>query len=207
MAALNFGAAGTAAAVAAPAQEASGWGWVAALVPPLLACLLAWRLGRPAPGRRTADGGAFDLAAWPVPARLAVFFFVVATGLTHAFAAGAIWNATRVAYHGNAEYFRYMSLLQLFRMSHQHAFGHGTMYLLLGLLLAATRAPDRVKVLGVSLTALGAFSDLASWWLQKFAGPSFEPLSVAGGACFSLGYALAALCILRDLVRPPAVGR
>lgn len=200
MAALNLGAAGSAPSVAAPMQDVAWWGWAVALVPPVLAVALAWRLARP-PTRRGPGAPPFDLAAWPVPAKLAVFFFLVAAALTHAFAAGAIWQATRVTYHTNAEYFRYMNLLQLFRMSHQHAFGHGTMYLLVGLLLAATRSPDRVKILGISLTALGALSDLSSWWLQKFLGPSFEPLSMTAGACFAAGFALSGLCILRELTR------
>jgi len=207
MAALNLGTAGSEPAVAAPMQDAAWWGWAVAMIPPVLAVLLAWRLSRP-PANRGRGGVTdspeafpFDLARWPVPAKLAVFFFLVAAALTHAFAAGAIWQATRVNYHSNAEYFRFMSLLQLFRMSHQHAFGHGTMYLLAGLLLAGTRAPDRVKILGISLTALGALSDLSSWWLQKFLGPSFEPLSMTAGICFASGFALAGLCILRELVR------
>jgi hypothetical protein len=200
MAALNLGVAGSAPAVAAQVQEAAWWGWGVALVPVAVTALLVWRLAPPQ-DRRPGPAGPWDLAAWPVPARLAVFLFLVATGLTHAFAAGAIFEATRVNYHGNAEYFRYMSLLQLFRMSHQHAFGHGTMYLLVGLLLAGTRADDRLKVAGIALTSVGALSDLASWWLQKFLGPSFEPLSMAAGACFAAGFALSALCIIRELLR------
>ena len=198
MAALNLGAAGSAPAVVATHDAAAWWGWPLALVPVLLAILLAR-----AAARRRDSRPAFpvDLASLPAPARLAVLFYVIATALTHLFAVGAIWQATRVNYHGNAEYFRYMSLLQLFRMSHQHAFGHGTMYFLLGLLVAATRAGDGWKVLAISLTGLGASADLASWWLQKFSGPSFEPLSVTGGACFAAGYALAAALILRELVR------
>lgn len=198
MAALNLGAAGSAPAVVAQLPDAAWWGWLVACVPPLLAGLVAWKLSRRGAPRPPAP---FDLAGWPDPAKVAVLFFLIATALTHAFAAGAIWQATRVAYQSNPEYFRYMSLLQLFRMSHQHAFGHGTMYLLLGLLLAATRAADWVKLLGIALTGLGALSDLASWWLQKFSGPSFEPLSVSSGICFSAGFTLSALCIVRELIR------
>lgn len=197
MAALDFGPAGSAPSVAAPDTGIAWWGWAVALLPPLLAVLLAWGLPRAA--RRPAAWP--RLSALPPAAKLAVAFYLLATALTHAFAAGAIWQATRVAMTSNAEYFRYMKPLQLFRMSHQHAFGHGTMYLLLGALALCTRAGERLKVLGIALAGLGALADLASWWLQKFAGPTWEALSVAGGACFAAGFALMALLILRDLVR------
>jgi len=114
----------------------------------------------------------------------------------------AIWQATTVAMTGAPEYCRRATLLHLFRMSHQHAFGHGTMYALVGVLGLLTRAPESWRVLGVSLAFTGALSDLASWWLQKFGGPSFEPLSIGGGAAFASGFALLAVLILRDLRRP-----
>ena len=209
MAALNLGAAGSAPAIELPDLVIHWWGWPLGALPFALALLLAWRIGGAIPRgtrlvpwdrRRGPPAGIPPLTAWSPPAKLLTFLYVMAAGLTHLFAVGAIWQATRVAVSGNAEYFRYMKPLQLFRMSHQHAFGHGTMYLATGALALASSGGPRLKVLGIALAFLGAGSDLASWWLQKFGGPSFEPLSLGGGASFAAGFALLAALILRDLV-------
>lgn len=211
MAALNLGAAGAAPAVAAPDLAIQWWGWSLALVPFAAAAALAWAAGR-APRsilgltrwdrRLTSTPAVSSPASWSFPARLLVWAYLGATALTHLFAAGAIWQATQVAVQGNAAYFRYATLLHLCRMSHQHAFGHGTMYLILGAIALATRASARQKTLGIGLTFAGAVADLASWWLQKFGGPSFEPLSIGGGLAFSSGFVWLAALIVRDLLHP-----
>ncbi len=200
MAALNLGAAGDAPMVEAPDLAVAWWGWALFAVP----FVLSWVLCRVVPRLTSRDSRTpvLDLGALPGGWKLLILFYLVATALTHAFAVGAIWQSTTVAMSGAPEYFRRATVLHLFRMSHQHAFGHGTMYLLIGVLGLLTRAPESLRVLGVALTFTGALCDLASWWLQKFGGPSFEPLSMGGGAAFASGFALLALLILRDLRRP-----
>lgn len=201
MAALNLGAAGSAPAVEAPDLTIHPWGWALAALPFLAAWVLSALVARAAARNgRAAASPVPALADWSPAAKTLVFLYLGATALTHLFAVGAIWQATRVAVNGNAEYFRFAKPLHLFRMSHQHAFGHGTMYLLVGALALATRAPVRAAAFGIGLTFLGALADLASWWLQKYGGPSFEPLSMGGGAAFAAGFALLALLILRDLL-------
>lgn len=199
MAALNLGVAGTDPSVAAPDVAIAWWGWALVAVP----FALAWALSRIAPrfSPRAARLPAFPLGALPAGWKLLILFYLAAAGLTHAFAFGAIREAVFTAMSGAPEYFRRATLLHLFRMSHQHAFGHGTMYLLLGVLGMLTRARESTRVLGVALCFLGALSDLASWWLQKLAGPSFEPLSIGGGLAFAAGFVLLAGLILRDLRR------
>lgn len=200
MAALNLGAAGVDQAVAAPDVAIAWWGWSLIIIP----FLVSWGLSRMVPRftSRASRAPGPDLRALPAGWKLLILFYLLATALTHAFAVGSIWQATTVAMSGSPEYFRRATLLHLFRMSHQHAFGHGTMYLLVGILGLLTRAPESWRVLGISLAFTGAFCDLASWWLQKFGGPSFEPLSIGGGLSFAAGFALLTFLILRDLRRP-----
>lgn len=200
MAALNLGAAGSAPSVAAPDLAIAWWGWALAAVPFAASYVLSRIVPRPAGWRDSPP--AVNLSRLPGGWKLLIVFYLLAVALTHAFALGAIWQATTVAMSGSPEYFRRATVLHLCRMSHQHAFGHGTMYLLLGALGMLTRAPERWRVLGLSLAFTGALSDLASWWLQKFGGPSFEPLSMGGGAAFASGFVLLAVLILRDLRRP-----
>lgn len=199
MAALNLGAAGTDPSVAAPDLAIAWWGWLLVAVP----FAAAWALSRIVPkfGTGASRPPALELSALPAGWKLLIVFYLAAAGLTHAFAFGAIREAVFTAMTGAPEYFRRATLLHLFRMSHQHAFGHGTMYLLLGILGMLTRASESTRVLGVSLCFLGALSDLASWWLQKLGGPSFEPLSIGGGMAFASGFVLLAALILRDLRR------
>ncbi len=199
MAALNLGAAGDAPSVEAPDLAIAWWGWALAAVP----FVLAWICSRVAPKftSRGSRAPELDLAALPGSWKLLVLFYLAATALTHAFAVGAIREATQVAMSGAPEYFRRATVLHLFRMSHQHAFGHGTMYFLLGALGLCTSARESVRVLGVALCFTGALCDLASWWLQKLGGPSFEPLSMGGGAAFASGFVLLSFLILRDLAR------
>lgn len=205
MAALNFGQVGTGMTVTAPPSEPQAWAWGFVLVPFVLAWLVARTVAR-RPGSRWTPP--VTIAGLPPAAKLLVIFFLGATALTHAFAAGAVFYTTTVSTAGHADYFRIvMKPLQLLRMSHQHAFGHGTMYFLLGALALATTAAPFLQALGIALTSLGAACDLASWWLQHYAGPDFHPLSVGAGAAFSTGYLLLAGLILRDLARRPAAPR
>jgi hypothetical protein len=198
VAALNLGEAGALPAVAAPETGIAWWGWLLLPIP----WLAAWGLAHLATrGEVPEDRGllAGGLAGLPRVAKLAALLFLLSVALTHCFAAGAIWQATRAAYAGAPEYFRRATVLHLFRMSHQHAFGHGTMYLLLSVLALLGRGSRRWKALGIALAFLGALADLASWWLQKFGGPSFEPLSFGGGAAFGGGFLVLTVLILRDL--------
>jgi len=199
VAALNLGSAGDAPAVEIPSDEIAWWGWVIGLAPVAASLLLTRLVPRYAPGRASWPG--ISLATLPGSAKLLILLYLIAIALTHLFAAGAIWQVTQVTFSGNPEYFRFAKPLHLFRMSHQHAFGHGTMYLLLGAIFLRTRVPEHLKVLGISLTSLGALADLVSWWLQKYAGPSFEPLSIFGGISFSIGFVLMTVLILKDLLK------
>src|SRR5687768_15041605 len=113
MAALNLGAAGDAPMVEAPDLAVAWWGWVFFAVP----FVLAWVLSRVVPRftSGTSRAPALDLGALPGGWKLLILFYLVAAALTHAFAMGAIWQATTVAMTGAPEYFRRATLLHLFR--------------------------------------------------------------------------------------------
>ena len=180
MAALNLGSAGAAPAVEIPMDEIAWWGWIVGLAPIVISLLLTRIMPRKTSPPASWLG--LNLTGLPSSAKLLIMFFLTATALTHLFAAGAVWQTTQVTFHGNAEYFRFAKPLHLFRMSHQHAFGHGTMYLLVGAIFLCTHATEWLKVLGVSLTSLGR------WPISPRGGCRNMPVRPLNRSRFSAGY-------------------
>ena len=113
--------------------------------------------------------------------------------LNHAFAGWLSWEIAHSAAGSAREHFQYKDLVYLLRMSHQHAFGHGAMYTLMGGAFLFSLWPEKVKAFFIVLPFVGATVDLASWWLMKYAFRDYEWLAGVGGTMFTLGFAVIAL--------------
>lgn len=108
--------------------------------------------------------------------------FVLFCALNHVFAGLTVYLSTRATAGGVEEYWYYKTAVDLARMSHQHFFGHGTMYLLLGAVLLMTPLSEKKKCVVVLLPFLGAGLDQLAWWLMKYHSIHWELLSMFAGA-------------------------
>ena len=140
----------------------------------------------------------FPLSARLLASAVLVFF----TG-AHVFALWLSRNVGEAA--GSAQaHFAYKELIYLLRMSHQHLFGHGTMYFLTGALFLLTDAREKIKIVLPLLPFMGAALDLASWWMLKYGTYDCEWLSILGGTLFTGSFLAMVLVLLRDLWKPRA---
>ncbi|MCR4316138.1 MAG: hypothetical protein NUW37_07310 [Planctomycetes bacterium] len=95
-----------------------------------------------------------------------------------------------------------ITIAQLSRTTHFHAFGIGMMLFLACWLFRETRLGEGKKALVVAVTLLGFVFDLGGWWITKFVANGAY-LVITGGAMTALGliamllYVFAELWILR----------
>jgi hypothetical protein len=117
----------------------------------------------------------------------------------------ALWLARHVSeVAGSAQtHFAYRDLTYLLRMSHQHMFGHGTMYFVTGALFLMTDVREGLKRGIVLLPFVGAGMDLGCWWLLKHDARNWEWLSMLGGAIFTGSFLGMVFVLLRQLWRKP----
>ncbi|MBI3013068.1 MAG: hypothetical protein HYY63_05520 [Elusimicrobia bacterium] len=142
----------------------------------------------------------FQLTRLPVSAKVLITLFLTAVAASHVFSLLLSYHVTHEAFASTEEYFHYQQdTRKLLRMSHQHAFGHGIMYLMLGGILCLSRIKENWKLFLIPLPFLGAGLDQTSWWLLKFRGVEWEILSYIGGGLFSFGVAAISLIILYEL--------
>ncbi|MFZ5471558.1 MAG: hypothetical protein ACOZIN_19200 [Myxococcota bacterium] len=171
--------------------------WAAGSVALLLAAVGAAALA----GKR-ADGKGeppLHLGNWPLPAKLALTLTVAVFAAAHLVAAVTVYLDTRVVYSSTEEYFRYLKPARLSALSHAHLMGIATMEGLTGLAYGLSRRTSAFSSAIVTLALVGVIGDIGSWWLTKYAGAGFELLSIATGVFFSLGFAVMALALLRDM--------
>jgi hypothetical protein len=135
----------------------------------------------------------------PLSAKALITAFLVSMGLNHGFAGLLSYYIGNSAAGGEKEHFQYKDIVYLLRMSHQHAFGHGVMYTVLGAIFLLSTLPERLKTPLILLPFLGAGLDLAAWWLQKYAAADYEWLSIAGGILFSVGFTVMSVRIFWEL--------
>ena len=140
-----------------------------------------------------------SLPRLPVSARLLITAFLVSMALNHLFAGGLAWQLSHSELGSIKEHFQYKDLIYLLRMSHQHAFGHGIIYALLGAVFLLSSWPEKLKAAIILTPFLGALLDLSSWWMLKYLAGDYEWLSIAGGIISSLGFAIMTLRILYEL--------
>lgn len=138
------------------------------------------------------------LDCWPLPARWLATLVLASYAANHAFASWLVWEVTRNAADSAQEHFSYKTLAQLLRMAHQHSFGHGTMYFLVGALFLFAGTSRRTALVLLTLPFLGAWLDIVSWFGLKYGSPRWEWLSIASGSAYSIGFlAMSALILKR----------
>jgi hypothetical protein len=153
-------------------------------------------------GRESKIGSlSIDLFHFPFPAKLAISFLLFAFGLTHALAAITVYLDTRVVYSSAQEYFFYLKPARLTALSHAHLMAIATMDGIVSLFFAMRYSSRNYGFSSavITMTFIGIFGDVGSWWLTKYFGESFELLSMFTGIFFSLGFAVMSLAVFRDL--------
>lgn len=140
------------------------------------------------------------LGRLPRSAKVLITLFLVAVAANHVFSLLLAYHVTHEAFSSTEEYYHYQQdTRKLLRMSHQHAFGHGIMYLALGGIFCLASVREKWKLILIPAPFIGAGLDQTSWWLVKFKGVQWEWLSYFGSVLFSLGFAAMALIILFEL--------
>jgi hypothetical protein len=118
----------------------------------------------------------------------------------HIFSLRLAYHVTHEAFESTEEYYHYQQdTRKLLRMSHQHAFGHGIMYLMLGGMFCLTSIKEKWKRILIPIPFIGAGLDQMSWWLVKFKGVQWEWLSYLGAGMYCFGFAVLSLIILYEL--------
>jgi len=139
------------------------------------------------------------LSRLPRTARWLLTLMLASFALNHLFASAMIWQATRGSEATAKEFFAYKSLEALLRMAHQHVFGHGVMYFLTAGVFLFAGWPERWTLLLITAPFVGAWLDLASWFLLKYGSEKWEYLSAAAGVLFSASFAVMLLASLKEL--------
>lgn len=129
-----------------------------------------------------------ELYRLPRPARWLITLVLVSFALNHLFAGWLVWEVTNNIDDGAKEHFAFKSFAVLLRMAHQHTFGHGTMYFISGALFLFAGMSEGFTLAVLAAAFLGAWLDLASWFLLKYGSHRWELLSIAGGATYSLAF-------------------
>lgn len=146
-----------------------------------------------------AGGPVLRIRDWPASARLLLTAYLLVLLLVHAFALWEVKLQTGEVWTSASEYFSYMSQAKLVATTHNHLYGLGTLYALVGLVYAlGTRHAEGLKLAAIAMTLGGAVADLGSWWGIKYVSPAFEYLSMACGAAFTLGFLFMAASIAKE---------
>lgn len=146
---------------------------------------------------------AITLRELPRPAKWLVTLVIISFALNHLFSAWLVWEVTTNVDPSAKEHFAYKTFAVLLRMAHQHTFGHGTMYFITSALFLFAGMPELLALALITGAFLGAWLDLASWFLLKYGSPRWELLSMASGILYAVSFALMAGIILYQTWRRP----
>ncbi len=153
-------------------------------------------------GRQAQRPAVLDLARAPVPAKLATIGVLTIFALTHALGAAAVYLNTRELYPTATEYFFYLKPARLASLSHAHLMAIATMDGIVAALYTLGQRDGVVTRAVVVAAFLGVTSDIASWWLTKYAGGGFETLSMVSGVLFSAAFLVMSGSVLWCMWRP-----
>lgn len=142
------------------------------------------------------------LGRLPRPLRWLLTLLLASFALNLLFSCLLVREVTRETASSAEEYFSYKSAAALLRMAHQHSFGHGVMFFLTGGIFLMAGRGERLSLALVTGAFLGAWLDLASWFLIKYRSGAWEALSAASGLLFTTCFLAMAAISLYEMWRP-----
>ncbi|MBI4248572.1 MAG: hypothetical protein HY611_03630, partial [Elusimicrobia bacterium] len=101
----------------------------------------------------------------PIEAKWLITLVLTSFCFNHLAAAALVWEVTRDVAPSAQAHFAYKSFAALLRMTHQHAFGHGTMYFITGAIFLLAGCGRKLTLALITLPFIGAWADVASWFL------------------------------------------
>lgn len=122
----------------------------------------------------------------PRPAKWLITLVLTSFLLNHLFAALLVWQVTTQVDSSAKEHFAFKTFAVLLRMAHQHTFGHGTMYFITCALFLFAGMPEILTLTLITGAFLGAWLDLASWFLLKYGSERWEILSMVSGGTYAV---------------------
>jgi hypothetical protein len=142
------------------------------------------------------------LSALPRKAKWLATLALTSFALNHLFAVALVWQVTTQVDAGAKEHFSYKSPPVLLRMAHQHAFGHGVMYLATGGIFLFADAPEWAALALFTAAFVGSWLDIAAWFLLKYRSARWELLSEASGSAYALAFTAMTAISLFQMWRP-----
>lgn len=142
------------------------------------------------------------LRGLPLQFRWLLTLVLVSFALNHLSSTALVWEVTRHVNTTAGEHFGYKTLAALLRMTHQHTFGHGTMYFLTGLIFLFAGWPRKATLVIVTLPFVGAWLDILSWFLLKYCSGKWEALSLVSGFLYLTSFAAMFVGCLRQMWWP-----
>lgn len=125
----------------------------------------------------------------PLKAKWLISLVLISFALNHISSTVLLWEVTRNVNSTAKEHFTYKTLTALLRMTHQHTFGHGTMYFITGAFFLFAGWSLRATLLVISLPFLGAWLDIFSWFMLKYGSEKWEILSILSGLTYGVAFA------------------
>lgn len=142
------------------------------------------------------------LMDFPVQYKWLITLLVISFALNHLSSGVLVWEVTRHASSSAQEHFENKTLAALLRMTHQHTFGHGTMYFLTSAIFLLAEFPAGWALAVITLPFAGAWLDIFSWFMLKYSSEQWEYLSMFSGVLYSVSFAVMIFTILRQMWLP-----
>jgi hypothetical protein len=142
------------------------------------------------------------LSVLPRKAKWLVTLVLLSFLLNHLFAVLLVREVTTRIDASAKEHFSYKSLAILFRMAHQHAFGHGVMYFITGAIFLFAEVSELLAIGLIGAVFIGSWMDIVSWFLLKYGSARWDLLSMASGATYALAFSAMTGIIFFQMWRP-----
>lgn len=139
------------------------------------------------------------LKDFPLRARWLITLVLLSFALNHISSSVLVWEVTRNVDSSAKEHFTYKTLAALLRMTHQHTFGHGAMYFIAAAIFLFAGWSERKTLILITLPFVGAWLDIASWFLLKYSSEKWEILSIFSGTLYATAFAIMFFSCMRQM--------